>query len=623
MKFFLKHFTRESLVRSPHKWFLAFLISPIHYLEKQYSDHYHLRFVHARKLFFFDLGLVALTIVLITITLYWLTYDPTITRSLELQIAPTIETRVTSGENISFKITYHNRSAEKMLAPELSLLLPSGFYLKNISAPNFSTTTHSISLPDLPAGGNGQIEFSGQFLSTIGHHSPIIAVLSYHRTASGRLEQKNTQYLIHVSDSIVRLRESENFPKQLATGIPTNFSVNIEISKKFAADDITPMIQTFLKNNKDFYLTKLELESDGKTISCSDSFICTIPNDAKNVKMKGQIIADKNILAESIQLEFNSRFVIGENYLNQNTLIKNIQLIKPNFSLTTEIVNPPKFISGGEIITLKGRIKNSGSATARRLRLSIPLPKEMIDAQKLLSLNHVEFKNNTLAITEQFDAKFVALAPNEAIPFTITLPLHTNLPNNLEKFSVKLIFTAMIDGLENQNFEISTESAAVALAPKTTLIAEARYFTADGDQIGRGPIPPTVGKETKYWVLVRYTTSYSELREVYFSATLPDGVSFTERSSVSLGEDITYDPTTRKLSWRTSRLPAYSTVGLNFELAYTPKADQVGKYFDLLRQISLTANDTITGESLKKTFSDLNSSLPKDTEAGRRGTAVR
>jgi hypothetical protein len=339
--------------------------------------------------------------------------------------------------------------------------------------------------------------------------------------------------------------------------------------------------------------------------------------------LNGKIYINKEISEDSIALKFHSRFTIDNKHIGQTSLAEIVPLIRPEISLSAEIENSPHLVSGGETIKLIGRIKNSGSVTATHARLSLILPDEIIDTQKIRTLNHAESTKNLLTINEHFDAKYISLLPDGTIPFAITLPLRANLPNDIEKFSLKLIFSATLDDLANTEYETAVETPSLTIAPRPTLSAEARYFTPEGDQIGRGPIPPTVGKETKYWILIRYTNSYYELRDINFSATLPTGVTWTGRSSVSLGEDISLDSNTRKINWKISRLSARSTIGLNFEVAYTPNPNQSGKYFDLLNQISFTASDPITNELITKTIPTINSSLPKDTEAQMRGTLVR
>ncbi len=83
MQFFEKHFNKHHLLHSPHKWFLALLVSPIHTAEMHYKKRYHINFIHAKNLFVFDITLI-LSIVLLAIgSIFWFTYDPTVTKDVK------------------------------------------------------------------------------------------------------------------------------------------------------------------------------------------------------------------------------------------------------------------------------------------------------------------------------------------------------------------------------------------------------------------------------------------------------------------------------------------------------------------------------------------------------------
>ena len=105
MKYVTEHLTKHHLIHAPHKWFLAFLCSPIHWLEIYYKKRYHLNFTHARKLFLFDMMLLSLIVVLIGSTIIWFNYDPTIDELVYVSIKPS-QDKMISGDYVSFEINY-------------------------------------------------------------------------------------------------------------------------------------------------------------------------------------------------------------------------------------------------------------------------------------------------------------------------------------------------------------------------------------------------------------------------------------------------------------------------------------------------------------------------------------
>ena len=153
--------------------------------------------------------------------------------------------------------------------------------------------------------------------------------------------------------------------------------------------------------------------------------------------------------------------------------------------------------------------------------------------------------------------------------------------------------------------------------------AESRYYTAEGDQLGRGPLPPEVGKETKYWALVTISNSTSVVGNPQFRAVLPPPVTWTGRSSVSHGSDLSYSETTRTVSWSHNALGRNQATGLYMELAYTPSPSDVGKSLPLLEQITITGTDAYIDTPLRASAANIDTSLSTDTRAQQRGVLVR
>jgi len=63
----------------------------------------------------------------------------------------------------------------------------------------------------------------------------------------------------------------------------------------------------------------------------------------------------------------------------------------------------------------------------------------------------------------------------------------------------------------------------------------ARYFSPEGDQLGRGPLPPEVGEVTKYWIFLSVDNNLNDVSDVSVMAYLPPNVEWTKAMSVSLG----------------------------------------------------------------------------------------
>ncbi len=153
-----------------------------------------------------------------------------------------------------------------------------------------------------------------------------------------------------------------------------------------------------------------------------------------------------------------------------------------------------------------------------------------------------------------------------------------------------------------------------------------RYYTSEGDQLGRGPLPPVVGETTKYWVFWSIENSLNDLSDVSVSAILPSNVGWTENKSVSLGE-LTYNQARRMVIWKVGEVKRYSgedwpAQGVAFEIALIPGVEQTGKEALLLDQAKVFGDDKFTGQFLERPLPGLTTNLIYDSLAKDKSKVV-
>ena len=161
--------------------------------------------------------------------------------------------------------------------------------------------------------------------------------------------------------------------------------------------------------------------------------------------------------------------------------------------------------------------------------------------------------------------------------------------------------------------------ASSPLSSNLNLAAYARYFSAEGEQLGRGPLPPRVGKTTKYIIFMEAINTIHPLESVVAHATLPLEVQLTKTIPVE-GGSLSFDEKNRTLTWSPKKIPPhlgkyYEPIGIIFELALTPSEKTHFKEAELLTQISITGRDTITEENLSKNIPPITTRLLYDKKA--------
>ena len=155
-----------------------------------------------------------------------------------------------------------------------------------------------------------------------------------------------------------------------------------------------------------------------------------------------------------------------------------------------------------------------------------------------------------------------------------------------------------------------------------TLDAAVRYFAFGGEQLGRGPLPPRVGKETRYWVFLKLTNTTNLVQDGLLALRLAPGVLGT--GQISAKEPLSYDETTGTVLWRLGTLEPWTGYSLPadeaaFEITFNPAASQSGRVAPLVLDPFFTGRDSKTGEMVKVLTEPLTTNLTLDAIAAGRG----
>lgn len=160
-------------------------------------------------------------------------------------------------------------------------------------------------------------------------------------------------------------------------------------------------------------------------------------------------------------------------------------------------------------------------------------------------------------------------------------------------------------------------------APELKLQSYARYYSPEGEQLGRGPLPPTAGKTTKYYVFWVLEKTINPMVDVVVEGKLADSVKWVGFAPLG-GELLSYDSLTRKVVWKagkdnTSVIFAPESKGAIFEISLTPDSIQIGKEALLMSDIKIQGRDEVTNTLLNGISEDITTNLIFDAKAIGRG----
>ncbi|EKE07320.1 MAG: hypothetical protein ACD_18C00120G0006 [uncultured bacterium] len=608
MKFVEEYLKLHHLKKHPHKWFLAFLASPIHFAEMHYKKRYHMQFAHARKLFIFDMLLLLTSIVILASGLFWMLYNPTVTDLVYLSIQKQ-PARILSGDRMDFDILYKNESQTKLVSPTLTIQLPAGYTLeKTEPSDNFDKTNTTFHLADLEPGSEGIVHIFGRVYETPHLETNISASLTYKQAHKNFEEKKITPYIAIFHGSVLKTdlvlankvlaHSTEPIELKIKNEGDVNITnINISLALPAGINLINPTIKKGEINNNFWKIKELEPNEE------------TTLQAYLNFNLKEQ--------EKTIDLRMTPEIFVNEKSIPQETLKYSLQIIHPNLSINNYWENDTTHLKPGEIVNLYLDLKNNGDTELKNINLNFSLPTNIIDITKFK-------QNNDLKIQDQ-TANFVyaqILKPGQSTQIKLSVPVK-NYPNGGTDLNLSL--NAKVEASLNDittNYKTNFETSKIKIGTSLIANAEIRYYTNEGDQIGRGPLPAKVGEETKYGAIIQITNGTSRVNNINLSATLPSYIKWTGKSSVSLGNDISFDPTTRKISWSLSSLSANDTAGIYFELSITPDASMINTNPVILKNININVHDTFIDNDLNKSFASLDNSLKTDSIGQLKGTKI-
>jgi hypothetical protein len=303
-------------------------------------------------------------------------------------------------------------------------------------------------------------------------------------------------------------------------------------------------------------------------------------------------------------------FAFGQTFYQQETLTQICTVIPPQIALSLDVDRQTWRPGVNAAITLT--YENTGDVPVYHAMIGVQSDSPFF-AQKTIQTN---------AVAE--------IQPGQKETIVLSVPLRSSVPASelsvYENISVALTpFASYTLGSEDgQNITHEGTSWSSIITTPLVLESFARYALPSGDQLGRGPLPPRVGEETKYWIFWHVSGTTNPLGQVRIEGTLPSSVSLTGRQTVSQNGGVSYDEATRTVSWTSDTVsptldPSSATVGVAFEVSLLPTEEQIGTTPMLLSDIQMTATDKTTGMFVGATSSTITTDLPDDLMAAGKG----
>ena len=593
--------------------FFSVLNAPIYHAEQHYKKRYHGTFQHAKKLFFIDLTLLLSTLGLGLLALTWFLYHPGIVDQISLTITPS-KTRIASGDSVVYTVTYKNNSPISLTDPELTLDVPDSITVEKTEPISIAgTSSLHFTLDTVPAGHGGTISIAIRYYGTPEEPIRLLTHLSYRTSPDADREEKITPIIITPRGS--RLETTLSIPQTIIGIGTTPISISVTNHGDLPLRDIhIPLPRTSAFSIVDPAVTD-------STITGSIWIIPELAGGASNTLsaiLKTTLNEKKNDLAITIIPALVPHHIP----LPQVPITKKLTVIHPSLTVSSKWNTANNAVPAGTPIGLHLTLHNTGSHTLHNTLLVIEIPATLVDIPALTQQWPGAYRDNTLTIDSDRVPLLASIAPNTSVPIDITVPVRHDISVGTD-ITLNLVVRALA-AVENSpsTFTISATTPAIDITSAIFLQAESRYYTNDGEQLGRGPLPPQIDKPTKYWVVLSFKNTTSQITLFRFESALAPHAIWTGKTSVSRGPDVTYHAGTHTVSWQIPYIQSHEQVAVAFELSVTPNAPDRGTIPPLLRNLDMRATDERTRLPLHIGLPSLTASLSHDALAQKKGVVV-
>jgi hypothetical protein len=193
---------------------------------------------------------------------------------------------------------------------------------------------------------------------------------------------------------------------------------------------------------------------------------------------------------------------------------------------------------------------------------------------------------------------------------------------------VTLTLSVSAPGLStNSNSSTPPTTVVTKIATVAGVTTDARMYDNQKTLVGSGPVPPVVGSTTTYRITWTVTNTTSDATAMTVTGRLPNSVLWTGKNLSRDAGDLTFDPSTRQVTWTLNTLPAGTGSRLpnltaHFEVSITPTADQVGTVPILMETTNLTATDGYSKQALTQSAATVTTDIPNDPKVANQGTVA-
>jgi hypothetical protein len=508
-----------------------------------------------------------------------------------------------SGQGETFTVQYKNNGKVDIKDSSLSFTFPKNLVLQKVSPDNaWSDQTNTFQIGDLPRGANGSVKIIGLPLGATGESQTLVYSLNY--TQDNQRENTLGSFVFPLADSV--LKTTFSAPKQIYQNIDFGGTITL---KNTGRADIEKEINLIVDNSS---VNLKSISSDNATLQNGAIIIDGLKAGTEaDIEYEAVSSASEG----DIQATLSTYLNLDGQRLKQNEVKAASRITAVKFPV--ELTANKEAINSGDIVGFKLDFTNNESSEVDNVVIDVT------SADNNAAIKGFVLKNASDGITYKVTGNSIALLNT----FKPGEKGELNFEAILDRLTVTVNQEAGI--IANISYQVGGKSVGYRMfSPKVKFISAIQisskglYYSAQGDQLGVGPLPPAVDVPTTYWIFWEINNSGNELKNFTMTADLPFNVSWTGRKTVLAG-DVRYGEASHKVVWTINDIPADNgTYRVGFEVQLIPTAADIGKTVNLVANTEYSATDTFASQPVKGSLVDINTDLKDDPTVSGKGRVV-
>ena len=516
--------------------------------------------------------------------------------------------KVSSGDLVSYKVSYRNNS--KIILRDVNLVFewPAGSYFEENEGVESVKVEKRVGV--LMPSQEKSLILEGRIYGEKDSQKTVKATLSYSPEELKQTMVSYSEFTTTIETIPVFLNTS--LPDQIVSG--KEFELKVEYINQ--SDATFPNMEIRAEYPQGF-----EFISSNPNPAIDDNIwqLGTIQGGEEGVIVVKGIFSGVEGENNIISVDMGQTNLSGEGFLSIANSLSETK-IASSALLVFQTVNGARdtAINMGDSLNYKINYKNTTNAQISNVILLAQLDDSFVDISTLdISFGSFDGRTNSIIWSQSGVPGLAVLDPGEEGFVSFSVSSRSGIsPKSLDDKNLEIASTVQItSGSIPEKLEgLPVDSQDTVKVKLNTILGfnTSAYYN-DGPIKNSGAMPPKVGRDTTYAVSWQIANSLNDAKNVVIEASVPLSVRWTGVVDPP-DAGITFDENTGLIRWEPGVVFAGSgytipSQRVDFQLSYQPSIIDVGKPFQLMSESKLTAVDAFTGYEISRSSLGVDSSL--------------